>query len=63
MSANTLSQEEVIAKIFCPFCSAPWTVEMINVYEYHGGYCETCAYTEARCKITCHKCDRLIYEK
>lgn len=48
----------------CPFCSAPWTEDMI---ELEGGASEQYESVGPECygavKITCEACDRLIYEK
>jgi hypothetical protein len=52
----------------CPFCSAPWSDDMVSVMDLSssGGGCETCGYGEevrATVDITCDECERLIYRK
>ncbi len=47
----------------CPFCSAPWTDNMIKI-EAYAGYCDTCDIgTGAEVTIVCESCNRLIYSK
>lgn len=53
----------MLAKILCPFCSAPWTDEMLELYTESEGYESTGYYDEPHIKITCKSCNKLIYEK
>ena len=48
-------------KILCPYCSTPFTKEMVEVY--NGTYgCETgCEYYNV--KVDCSNCGRNIYDK
>lgn len=55
-----------VMRPLCPFCSAPWTDDMIDVEASASEGCDTCgwgggAYGEVR--IVCASCDRLIYVK
>lgn len=53
-------------EILCPFCSAPWSDDNINIYhiecstmyESGGGNPESCTIN-----ITCHSCKRDMYRK
>lgn len=48
-------------KLFCAFCSAPFTKEMLEVYE--GSYgCET-GCTTVCVEVVCENCGRTCYEK
>ena len=52
----------------CPFCSAPWTDDMINVFDIdarhgHGSYDFGPEDQRATIDITCTSCERLIYRK
>lgn len=57
------------ARPLCPFCSAPWTDEMITVLnktEVERGYYEgdiDGVDTSTKIDITCSGCKRLIYRK
>lgn len=52
-----------VTKILCPFCSAPWTEDMVELWGW-GGSCDTCDYgSGAEVKITCGSCNGLIYRK
>lgn len=50
------------ARPLCPFCSAPWTDDMIviedNFYSYDSG-----AGCNPELEIKCSSCHRLIYKK
>lgn len=47
--------------IYCVFCSAPFTKEMLHVYEGTYG-CETgCSSTNV--EVDCENCGRICYEK
>lgn len=48
-------------KILCPYCSTPFTKEMIKVY--NGTYgCETgCEYYNV--DVECEKCGKIVYDK
>lgn len=53
-----MSKEE---KLFCVFCSAPFTKDMLEVYE--GSYgCET-GCTTVEVEVVCNSCGRTCYEK
>lgn len=48
----------------CPFCSAAWTEEMIDIEASASMSCPTCGpEIYGSIKIKCHACERLIYEK
>lgn len=52
----------------CPFCSAPWTDEMIRVFDIdavhgYGSYDFGPENARATIDITCLSCDRMIYRK
>lgn len=56
------------AKPLCPFCSTPWTDDMVRVYDidaYHGpdSYDFGPENQHATVDITCASCKRLIYRK
>lgn len=52
-----------ISKILCPFCSAPWTDDMVKIWHETSG-CQSGGYdTEAYLDITCGNCKRLVYRK
>lgn len=56
-----MSKKEEIEKLLCPYCSAEFTKEMLNVYEGTYG-CETgCSTCEV--ELDCEKCGREIYKK
>ena len=48
-------------KLFCAFCSAPFTKEMLVVYEGTYG-CETGCPT-VNIEVICKRCNRICYEK
>lgn len=53
-------------KPLCPFCSHPWTDDMVKVFTESSGGCETCGYggyTSYELDITCEECGKLIYRK
>jgi len=56
-----------IVRPLCPFCSKPWTDDMIKVLDVsQSGGCDTCGHgatTTATVDITCDSCKRLIYRK
>jgi hypothetical protein len=56
-------KEGDVSNIICPFCSKPWNEGMVELWEEASGYCSTCYSSEAKVKITCDGCDKLIYEK
>lgn len=52
----------------CPFCSKPWTDDMIRVFDIdashgHGSYNFGPEDQQATIDITCTSCERLIYRK
>lgn len=52
----------------CAFCSAPWTDDMISVFDIdarhgHGSYDFGPEEQRATVDITCSSCKRLIYRK
>jgi len=53
-------------KILCPFCSAPYTAEMLTELESSTEGCSSCGYG-AEAKVTfsiyCTNCERLVYRK
>ncbi|OFX01223.1 MAG: hypothetical protein A3E78_02790 [Alphaproteobacteria bacterium RIFCSPHIGHO2_12_FULL_63_12] len=56
------------ARPICVFCNAPWTDDMIRVYDIdaqHGGgsYDFGPGNQQATVDITCANCKRLIYRK
>lgn len=56
------------ARPICVFCNAPWTDEMIRVYDVdaqhgEGSYDFGPENMEATLEIKCSSCDRLIYKK
>ncbi len=58
MSTHSSDNKE---KLICAFCSAPFTKEMIEVYEGTYG-CETgCTTVEVR--VQCERCGATCYEK
>ncbi len=55
-----------ISKILCPFCSAPWSEDNIKLFDLDAGdHCTSGRFYAECCtiKITCHKCEKLMYEK
>jgi len=46
----------------CIFCNAPWTPEMLEVYEF-SGYCEACSEEGTVLYIACSECRRIVYRK
>lgn len=62
-----MSNEGFIVRPLCPFCSEPWTDDMIRVLDISCSEgCETCGYGStgtATVDITCESCERLIYRK
>lgn len=56
------------ARPICVFCNAPWTDEMIRVYDVdarhgEGSYDFGAEDQQATIDITCESCERLIYRK
>lgn len=56
------------ARPLCPFCSAPWTDDMIRVFDVdaqhgYGSYDFGPEDERATVDITCTSCKRLIYRK
>lgn len=57
----------VALKPLCPYCSAPWTDDMVRVeasIASHG--CDTCGHgarVEGSVDIECSTCKKLIYRK
>lgn len=50
-----------MSKIICPYCSAPFSKEMLNIYNDTYG-CETgCPYL--RIEIDCESCGKTVYRK
>lgn len=51
----------------CPFCSAPWTEDMVKVLNVSASEgCDSCGFdavVSATVDITCESCGRLIYRK
>ena len=51
----------------CPFCSAPWTDDMVKVEDtYASRGCDTCGYgaeITGTVTIKCSSCNRVIYQK
>jgi hypothetical protein len=56
-----------IVRPLCPFCSAPWTDDMIKVEDVSCSQgCDTCGYggsASGTVKIHCEACEKLIYQK
>ena len=55
-----------VVRPLCPFCSAPWTDDMIECEATSSGGCDTCGFgetTSGTIRINCHSCGRLIYQK
>lgn len=58
-----------IGRPLCPFCSEPWTDEMISIEDLDcSAGCDTCGYggrITGQIRIFCHnpECKRLIYVK
>ncbi len=54
-------------KPLCPFCSKPWSDEMVRVLHlYASEGCSTCGHgseISGVVDITCDGCNRLIYRK
>ena len=55
-------------KPLCPFCSEPWTDDMIRVFEIdamhgEGSYDLGPEDERATAEISCGTCDRLIYRR
>ena len=57
--------EQTNFKILCPFCSAPYTAEMLIDLEEGGSGCETCGPESADLKIEirCSECKKIVYVK
>lgn len=60
--------ETDVSKILCPFCSAPWTDDMITMLQatelelgYYGDV--ESVNIQTKLDITCASCSRLIYRK
>lgn len=54
------------AKPLCPYCSEPWTDEMIRLeVDEYGGLCPSCGpeSPDIILEIICSKCKKLIYKK
>lgn len=56
------------ARPLCPFCSKPWTDDMISVYDIdashgEGSYDFGPENQRATVDISCSSCNRLIYRK
>jgi hypothetical protein len=55
------------ARPLCPFCSKPWSDEMIQIFDIsHSAGCDTCGHgskTTVTINITCDGCKRIIYSK
>ena len=48
----------------CPFCSEPWTEEMIDLEANASeGYASVGPESWGSLEIVCHKCKKLIYKK
>ena len=55
-----------VLRPLCPFCSAPWTDDMIKVEAEAASGCDTCGFgggTHGEVRINCASCTRLIYIK
>lgn len=59
-----------VSKILCPFCSTPWTDDMVEVFAhaqlehgYYPGDGSSVDYIDLTVDITCANCKRLIYRK
>jgi hypothetical protein len=73
MEGEMVKEEEVSgfapgARPICVFCNAPWTDEMIRVYDVdashgEGSYDFGPEDERATVDITCSSCERLIYRK
>lgn len=52
-------------KILCPYCSEPYTAEMLVELEDGGISCETCGPESAdlSIEIKCSNCGKLVYKK
>lgn len=53
-----------LGKILCPFCSAPWTPENIQLYVSNGAdYGTSQDSAEYELKLVCHSCKRVMYAR
>lgn len=52
-------------KILCPYCSNPYTAEMLVELEDKGSGCESCYISNptAAIEIKCSNCKKLVYKK
>ena len=50
-------------KPLCPFCSAEWTDDMMDLQAWSEGYESTGYYSAASIDINCSSCKMLIYRK
>ncbi len=61
-------KSDFTARPLCPFCSKPWTDDMIRVFDIdaqhgEGSYDFGPEDQRATIDITCTSCERLIYRK
>lgn len=57
---------EEMKLILCPYCSAPWSEENVEIYDLDAAdQCESGRIDPktATIDITCHACSRLMYRK
>lgn len=55
-----------LARILCPFCSAPWNESNIRLYDVDASdQCDSGRWDPPNCTISivCHACEREMYRK
>lgn len=48
-------------QMLCPFCSTPFTKEMVEIYNEGYGCDSGCSYV--RVEVVCSKCQKVVYTK
>lgn len=60
------AKKKATAVILCPFCSAPWSDDNVQLFDLDAGdHCESGRFYPEQCTVTisCHACKREMYRK